>query len=233
MKTLLDREDLVFNSSELGCVLSLSELPGGGSKIYDRSPYGNIGSITGAVWKRLPSGLWVLSFDGSDDYVTHPASSNWDFGTGDFTLKLWLYLATAVGANYDGLLNTFDGTTGWRLKFQASSQVLYFHASGGSDAEVLDAGSSLVGAWHHIVLTRNGSTMKGYVDAVEKGSNTRTDDITSGSHNLWLGCNAFTSGSPADVLDGRIALCKVCLHGVSTLEIQNHFNREKHLFGVW
>ena len=73
MKTLLDKEDLIFNPPQLCCVLCLPGLPGAGSKIYDRSPYGNVGTIVGANWVRLPGGLWCLNFDGADDHV--------DFGT--------------------------------------------------------------------------------------------------------------------------------------------------------
>lgn len=39
--------------------------------IRDRSGNNNHGTITGATWSRLPSGLWVLSFDG-DDYIAPP-----------------------------------------------------------------------------------------------------------------------------------------------------------------
>ena len=90
MKTLIDREDLVFDSAELGCVLHLPGLPGGDSTIHDRSPYGNHGTITGATWKRLPSGLWCLSFDGSDDYVTVGLGASINI-TGPFTTKAWVY----------------------------------------------------------------------------------------------------------------------------------------------
>src|SRR3990167_5721859 len=37
---------------------------------FDRSRYQNHGTITGAVWKQLPSGVWVLSLDGIDDTIT-------------------------------------------------------------------------------------------------------------------------------------------------------------------
>ncbi len=50
------------------CVLHLTGYPPGGATITDFSGQGNHGTITGATWVRLPSGLWVLSFDG-DDYV--------------------------------------------------------------------------------------------------------------------------------------------------------------------
>ena len=70
MKTLLNRSNLIFDPPPFDCVLYLSGLPGGGSSIHDRSPWGNHGSITGAVWKKLSNGLWHPGFDGSDDYIS-------------------------------------------------------------------------------------------------------------------------------------------------------------------
>ncbi len=81
----------------VGCVLHLSGLPGGGNKIYDRSPYGNIGTITGAVWKRLPSGLWYLDYDGSDDKVVIANESNFDF-TDTITIIMWVKPGTQTTA---------------------------------------------------------------------------------------------------------------------------------------
>lgn len=89
MKTILDREDLVFNPPEPGCVLGIAGLPGRGTKIYDRSPYGNQGTVTGAGWVRLSGGLWALSFDGIDDNVS---ISDWDndrLGS-NYTIEQWV-----------------------------------------------------------------------------------------------------------------------------------------------
>ena len=37
-------------------------LEGGGTTLWDYSNNGNHGTITGATWVRLPSGLWSLGF---------------------------------------------------------------------------------------------------------------------------------------------------------------------------
>ena len=92
MKTLVSQNSLVFNPPELGCVLFLPGLPWSSSKIHDRSPYGNHGTITGATWKRLPSGLWYLSFDGIDDYVSLGTSASLNL-VDDFTMMAWLNCA--------------------------------------------------------------------------------------------------------------------------------------------
>lgn len=62
---------MLFDPPELGCVLALTELPSGGSKIHDSSPYGNVGTITMACWLTSPVGLYCLSFDGVDNYVDY------------------------------------------------------------------------------------------------------------------------------------------------------------------
>jgi hypothetical protein len=88
---MYSRDKILFEPPELGCVLSLG-LPAGSSKIRDRSPYGHIGTITGATWVKLSSGLWCLSFDGVDDMVGcgNPGSLQL---TGDLTAEAWLYVA--------------------------------------------------------------------------------------------------------------------------------------------
>lgn len=52
-----------------GSVLWLPGYPPLGSTIRDFSGNNNHGTITGATWSRLPSGLWVLNFDGADDII--------------------------------------------------------------------------------------------------------------------------------------------------------------------
>ena len=95
MKTLVDRDILVFEPPEPGCVLYLPGLPGGGGKIYDKSSYGNHGTITGAAWKRLPTGLWCLSFDGSDDYVNCGNSESLSIPDA-ITIKAWVKSSSLV-----------------------------------------------------------------------------------------------------------------------------------------
>lgn len=69
MNKLVEARKLLFHPPNLGTVLYLTGLPGHGDTIYDRSPYGYHGTITGAVWTRLLTNSWVLDFDGSDDVV--------------------------------------------------------------------------------------------------------------------------------------------------------------------
>ena len=84
------RRSLIFDPPDIGCVLRMSGRPQGGPVIFDDSPYGNHGTIVGATPVRLPSGLWVLNYDG-DDYVDCGAFTQGRFTSENFSIGLWFY----------------------------------------------------------------------------------------------------------------------------------------------
>ena len=203
MALMLERDRLIYDPPSLGTVLYLPGLPGGGSKIYDRSPYGNIGTITGATWVRTPDGLWCLSFDG-DDHV--------DCGSG---------ASLATTGTWECWLNRTDRTD--------TMYICDFRDSGGG------AG--------YILLPLNGDTLAydagtAYVDG------SVSDECTQAVwHHVAVAGIVFTAGAPLiiarrgpsaqDWWKGQMALVRFHNRLLSALEIQNHYNREKHLFGVW
>ncbi len=219
MKTLVDREDLVFNPPELGCVFYLPGLPGGGNKIYDRSPYANVGTITGATWVRLPSGLWCLSFDGGDDWIGITANAALQMGAGDWSAEAWINI-TAGLSNYCGVV-AFDNDG---IVFRTSGQLGLLQ-----DGDLVKGGGAAwsTGVWHHAVVTRSGTTYKVYKDTVDVSST-----LSQLNYNL-AGIYYVGRGNAGSVYKGLIGEVKVYNRVLSALDIQNHFNREKHLFGVW
>ena len=61
--------------------------------VYDRSNFGNHGTIYGAVWQTLPSGKSALSFDGVDDYVEVADSPSLRVETNNqLTVMVWAKL---------------------------------------------------------------------------------------------------------------------------------------------
>jgi len=233
MKTLFSQNSLVFNPPMLGCVLFLSGLPGSGSKIYDRSPYGNIGTITGATWKRLPSGLWYLYFDGTDDYVTITFPSAISFG--DLTIEIWVYPSTPTGSQpYVGIADDLS-----KIEPNTNDQVLNFAVWGGKWHTNMKDGGAWQGAletatptpdsaWHLYALTGIvGKSRILYLDGVEIASDATFTTLGS-MEGLRVGGEMFGEDS-----NSQIALLRIYNYGRSALQIQKSFNREKHLFGVW
>ena len=229
MKTLLDREELVFNPPDLGCVLYLPGLPGGGSKIDDRSPYGNQGTITGASWKRLPSGLWCLSFDGQDDYVDCGDQASLDIGSNqDFTIEAWIKTAD-LGVN-STILSKRAGSGHYYVFRLMDSGKLRFLWDDGTSGNVDSDSVWDDDAWHLVAIARQGTSVVFYVDGGADGSDTKTIGDLSNSASFQIGI--YNTGQHP--FNGSIALPRFYKNrALSALEIQNHFNQEKHLFGVW
>ena len=219
--------DLMFKPPALEIPLSLRGLPGGGSKIYDRSQYGNHGTITGAIWEKLPSELWGLSFDGSDDIVTVASADCLNFGDSSFTLLLWVKKTRTYG----GLIGKYGGvqTGHWGFTFVNPTTIRFYN---GETAAPVAALTNYENKWCHYGLVVNRADDNFYVyqqgEYVDKAAFT-TQSFTNAA--------AFTVGgyvfSQWDNLQGSIALCSLHKRVLSALEMKANFNREKHLFGVW
>jgi len=169
MKTLLSQNNLVFNPPILGCVLFLSGLPGSSSKIYDRSPYGNHGTITGATWKRLPSGLWYLDYDGTDDYVN--CGDDTSLLADILTIETWYQYH--AGNNFILTLwnNIASDNPVVAIRYNAANPILYF--STGNYRYYTASADMYDGNWHHFVAVITGwgtndiDNNKMYVDGKE------------------------------------------------------------------
>ncbi len=238
METLVDKEDLNFSPPQLGCVLWLSGLPGGDSKIHDRSPYGNIGVITGASWIRIPSGLWCLSFDGSDDYLNCGSDNSLaSYGKGKITWEFWIY-PKSDGEGGNGRIADKSNGYNFRVESELSNAVklegFVSHATTGADA--ITTNRIAINTWHHVVFVYNeggAKKIKIYADGAlmplttdVAGVGVLSDDTANA---LYIG----NESGATKTFDGYIALPRILNRALSAFEIQNQFDCEKRLFGVW
>lgn len=233
MKTwinLPEMERLLSYPPEPGCILCLPGLPGGGDKACDRSPYGRPGTITGAAWRRSPGGLWVLDFDGSDDFVN---LGNNPIPNGDFSLEVWARMD-----NNGVVLSTYNGSLPyWHLR--AYGDVIRFY--GQDSAAVSEAywrhSTAIVGdsRYHHLVLVVDiDAGVYLYTDSVEattlvSGSLADIDGTLHTAKELDIGRHPDGFG----YLGGAIGVVRIYVRALGALEIRDHFDREKNLFGAW
>ena len=137
-----------------------------------------------------------VDFDGTGDYLTVPNSSDFSFGTGDFTIECWVYF-DAIGMSSPGLFQlsgsagpsntnymvvtaqSFD-QTGWNVLLKgntSTSPTNYYYQQ---------AGSCLVDTWYHVALERKSSKTSLYIDGTAVSLNpgnagtpvTEVDDTT-------------------------------------------------------
>jgi hypothetical protein len=232
MKSVIGRDSMVFDPPGLGCVLYLPGLPGSGNKIYDRSPYGNIGTVTGAVWKVTPGGVLYLSFDGIDDYAVVDNAPSLQI-SGDLTLKAW-----ARSSNYTIRNTVFHKSLYGEYNLQLhptgdpKGEVYFGHGDGGQFEVPIDVAGILpaVNNWFHIVLVRDSCIRKCYlyINGILKSTSAvySLTPVATANH-IYLGRYSSYYG----LID--IALAEIHRRAWQELEVQNRFTGEKRLFGVW
>ena len=114
-----------------------------------------------------------VDFDGND-YLSLASSSDFDMGTGDYTIECWV--------------NRDDGEQGgvWTLDDYSSGQELYITDTGqvgiyASSSYIIlsSAGVCTEGQWHHIAAVRASGTLKLYVDGTLVGSASQSGSMPS------------------------------------------------------
>jgi len=164
-------------------------------------------------------------FDGTDDFIEIGNASEFNFGSGNFSFSLWIYKTVSTGSGaYDGL---FFRSNDWRIKFQQSDQIIFFD-NGTRDEQIIDNGSSLLNAWHHIAIVRDGTTLTGYVNGQSKGTITLggSETFDSGTNNLIIGQNG--SGNE---FGGKIVNVGIWSRALSPEEIQSVMNKSYSQLG--
>lgn len=110
-------------------------------------------------------------FDGTGDYLSTAASSDFDFGTGDFTIDLWHY-SSITQPDGTGIVAGYTGAgTGWLVAITDTGH-LFFLANGTDQFEC----SSVVplSSWVHIAIVRSGNVLTAYQNGVSVGTLTVT-----------------------------------------------------------
>jgi hypothetical protein len=141
-------------------------------------------------------GSAALSFSGSSSYLRAAASSAYAF-PGDFTLETWVFF-TSASASFSGfygaaIMSTYPGggspNAGWQWRINGTSsgfdQInLYTGAT-----DLTWSASFNLNQWHHVAISRSGSSIRAFVDGVQQGSTTTNSDNMSPSTNadLWIG----------------------------------------------
>ena len=144
----------------------------------------------------------AVAFDGNDDYLTC-TSSDFAFGTGDFTVEAYVYCP--VLANYRAIATTRPDNGGhsdaWHIGLTANGSIPLY--SNEYDLQA-PAGSSPQNRWFHLAVTRSSSAAKMFVDGKLVASGTVTKDYTRTA----LGIGDF-SGTQAEPMLGFISNLRI------------------------
>ena len=134
-------------------------------------------------------------FDGSGDYLTGTGSSNLAFGSGDFTIELWVYFnSVASSPAYQFLYSSADATVYLNTPviywFQSSSSLRF---NNGSD--VFSIAGIQAKTWYHVAVSRSSTTTKMFLNGVQVGSATDATVYINQPSRPMIGANGNGSGS--------------------------------------
>jgi len=124
-------------------------------------------------------------FDGINDYIkVGSGSSDFAFGTGDYTIEGWFNFGSLSGVKTICDLRPFNSVDNNRTFFGTDGSGLYMYL-GGSNTTLAASGSLTENRWLHIAFVRSSGTLKTYIDGELKTSITSsTNHSTDGTPHL-------------------------------------------------
>lgn len=179
----------------------------------DSTPYGSIGTVTGATLDTDRKGQVSRSynFNGSSDFISETDNDSLEFGTGNFTISLWAkFNALPANGTHSPFVSRYvNGTNFWWFSVYnngGSSYMPHFYGFKGgvnfNNSVTLSSLSS--GVWHHFLVNRTGSSVNFYFDGafVATSGGTNSEDLTYASA-LFIGksdgSGTFFNGNIDDV----------------------------------
>ena len=190
-------------------------------------------SLGGApTWTKIaPSGIWVMDFNGTNDYLQCAAksSTDLDFTSGDFSMVVWLYPHMLL-SNGRFLNKGAGGQSGWGWRIGASATAFYTCQAGEATQSSADSGIA-ANTWTLRGISRVGASIRIYAAGVDATATagTHINPTSAAAHPLEIG--ARTVGTDY-FFDGLLWNPRIWARALAPWEHRQIFNRERHLFGV-
>ena len=135
-------------------------------------------------------GASSLLLNGTTDYATFLDSTDWDFGTGAFTIELFVRYATVA----DAVFLSYRDAVGLGWRFYRTTSGLIFDAEG-APGTVGVAWTPTAGTWYHVCVDRDaGGAIRVYVDGAMLQKNAAGGgSISNPAIDLHIGRNSASA----------------------------------------
>lgn len=153
------------------------------SSSFSRAMTANGGATTSSA--KVKFGTASFASNGSTTFVTTPTSSDFAFGTGDFTIEAWCFIT-------GGVENDVVGTQyapGFLAKFGSAGMFIW--VAGVNKTISLSVPS--LNTWHHCVWERSAGVIYYAIDGVLYTGPASTESIAAGS--LPLAVSSYNDGT--------------------------------------
>lgn len=115
-------------------------------------------------------------FDGTGDYLSAPNNAAFAFGTGDYTIELWINTNADAGGLID--LRVGGNLTAYPSIYLNSGSVFFWPGTGSDGVNV---GTYTKNAWVHLAVSRSGSSLKFFINGAQTYSATNSTNLSQGT----------------------------------------------------
>ena len=151
-------------------------------------------------------------FDGESSYLTMPDSEDFNIGSSDFTIEFWMYKNDT--STYQHIFRQRDsGSAEMAIVLDIDSTGSdsfasgYFQMEWGANKRFVGVNAKLINnTWHHLALTKEGTTGRVFVNGVLVGTDT-LDDIGNYSGDFYVG---YWVGGLGYYFKGYISNFRIC-----------------------
>ncbi|WP_276132626.1 LamG-like jellyroll fold domain-containing protein [Polluticoccus soli] len=166
----------------------------------------------------------ALNFDGVDDYVNINNTLG-NFGTGDFTVEMNVRTTQTSNFYLIGKRAICDASNFWNIGVGGGKPGMEINngVSGGSLNSTIAINN---GQWHHLAITRKGTTMSIYIDGALNITGTVSLFNLTNTSVLQLGSNVCNNQNPSLKYIGDMDEVRIWNRALCAAEISNNKNCE-------
>ena len=143
-----------------------------------------------------------VDFDGSDDQLNIPDSTDWDLGNGDFTLETWIKSTQTTSGYFTALGQWGSSNQSWMIRY-ASQDIgtgwSFFYSTDGSNYTTTMGSDISDGQWHHVAVTRTGGNLRTFTDGILNTTRSTSDTFYAGAGTFTIG------GQSGNYFDGQLS----------------------------
>ena len=183
----------------------------GSASNHTVSVTGNVTQGTFGPFAR-PEGEWSNYFDGTDGYLSVADSSDWDLGSGSYTVEAWVWAGAGVSSSYNMIVGQWPRgnnatTNSWIMEYSSGAVVGYAVISG-AVTQIAQSATLPRGEWVHVALVRNGNAHNIYINGVVGATTTNTNAYDAGSGAVEVGGFSVLSGGAWDGYISNVRVVK-------------------------
>ena len=204
------------------------------SKNADRSVKANTLALTGAITDTaVATGAETLGYSGfsASNYLSRASDTDFDFGTTDFSITLWL--KSAGTGSYEDYVARTDATSeagDWLLEKHTNEKLGWYRHSGSTWALIKESTGTVGSSWQQVIAVRRSGVFNWYLNGEFDSSVADTNSYTPSGGSAFTIGRRLDSSNPST--NASFSLLRISATAPSPQQIKEIYEAEKPLFAA-